>query len=224
MSDDSFIREVDDELRQDRAKAIWDGYGRYIIGAAILVVAATAAWRGWEYYVQQQAAASGDRFMEAIRLSGEGKNDAAIEELERLVQDGSGQYPALAKMRIASELAVRGETQKAIESYDAIAADSTFAESFRNVSSLRAGLLAVDALPLEETVKRLEPLAGAGLAYRHSAREGLGLAYYKAGKLQEAAKWFDAIANDAQTGINLRGRANIMLDLLAGKGITSKSN
>ena len=87
---------------------------------------------------------------------------------------------------------------------------------------LRAGLLAVDTNSLEDVTKRLEGLAGAGLPFRHSAREGLGLANFKAGKFSEALKWFDAIANDSDAGTNIRGRANIMLDLLAGKGISKE--
>ena len=35
MSDDSFIREVNEELRQDQAKALWDRYGPAFIGLAV---------------------------------------------------------------------------------------------------------------------------------------------------------------------------------------------
>jgi len=220
MSDDSFIREVDDELRHDQAKQLWDRYGSWVIAAAIAIVVATGGYRGWDYYSKSVAAKSGDQFMEAIQLSNDGSHDKAIKALEVLVENGSGQYPALAKLRIASEMATRGDTELAISKYDQIADDKSFAESFRLIARLRAGLLAVDTNSLEDVTARLEGLAGPGLPFRHSAREGLGLANFKAGKLEEALKWFDAIANDSEAGSNIRGRANIMLDLLAGKGIT----
>jgi len=38
MSDDSFIREVDEELRHDRLKSIWDRFGNLLIGLAVLVL------------------------------------------------------------------------------------------------------------------------------------------------------------------------------------------
>ncbi|MCP4073369.1 MAG: tetratricopeptide repeat protein [Hyphomicrobiales bacterium] len=222
MSDDSFIREVDDELRHDQAKQLWDRYGNWVIAAAVAIVVATGGYRGWEYYSKSVAAKSGDRFMQAIQLSDDGSHDKAIKILNELVNDGSGQYPALAKLRIASELATRGDIALAIENYDQIAADNSFVESFRLIARLRAGLLAVDANDLDDVTSRLQALAGAGLPFRHSAREGLGLANFKAGKFLEARKWFDAIANDADAGSNLRSRANIMLDLLAGKGISKE--
>ena len=221
MSDDSFIREVDEELRHDQAKELWQRYGNWIIGAAVAIVVATAGFRGWEYYSNSVAAKSGDQFMQAIALSNDGNHDKAILSLEKLVADGSGQYPALAKLRIASELASRGDSAKAIESYDQIDEDTSFNESFRSIARLRAGLLAVDLQDLDDVTMRLQEMAGAGLPFRHSAREGLGLANLKAGKLQEALKWFEAIVNDADAGTNIRGRANIMRDLLIGKGITT---
>lgn len=222
MSDDSFIREVDEELRSDRAQEFWSRYKGWVIAGAVGIVLVTAGYRGWDYYTKSVAATSGDQFMQAIDLSNDGEHDKSIEQLEKLVADGSGQYPALAKLRIASELATRGDAEKAIERYDEISADSSIEESFRLVAQLRAGLLAVDTSDLADVTKRLEPLTGAGLPFRHSAREGMGLASYKAAKLQDALKWFEAIVNDSGAGTNVRGRANIMLDLLAGKGIKQK--
>lgn len=219
MSDDSFIREVNEEMRSDRAQQFWDRYKYYIIAGAVAIVLATAGYRGWDYYTKSVAAASGDQFMTAVDLSNDGKHDDAIKLLEKLTLEGSGQYPALAELRIASEFALRGDDAEAIKSYDKISSDASFNASFRLVAQLRAGLIAVDSSSLEEVTKRLQPLAGPGLPYRHSAREGLGLASYKAGKMQDALKWFDAVANDAEAGTSLRARANIMLDLLAGKGI-----
>ena len=43
MSDDSFIREVNEELRQDQAKALWDRYGPAFIGLALIVVLSIVA-------------------------------------------------------------------------------------------------------------------------------------------------------------------------------------
>ena len=42
MSDTQFIREIDEELRRDRLAKLWELYGHYAVGAAVLIVA--AAW------------------------------------------------------------------------------------------------------------------------------------------------------------------------------------
>lgn len=223
MSDDSFIREVDEELRQDRAKQIWNRYSRWIIAAAVLIVVATGGYRAWEYYQNKQASDSGDKFLAAIQLSGEGKHDEAINSLKQLEQNGSGQYPALAKISQASELQKAGDYAGAIKQFDRVAEDKSVDPLLRQLAKLRAGLIAVDTQAYEEVTKRLTPLSGAGQPFRHSAREGLGLAAYKAKQYIQALTWFSAIANDSQSSVNMKNRATVMLDLLAGMGIKKKT-
>jgi hypothetical protein len=64
----------------------------------------------------------------------------------------------------------------------------------------------------------VEVMATPGHALRHSAREALGLAAYKAGDMAKAKEWFQQIAGDAQTPRNIANRAQIMLDTIAATG------
>jgi hypothetical protein len=219
MSDDSFIREVDEELRHDRARDIWKRFGPIIIGVAVAAVVATAAWRGWVYYSELTAAQAGDDFVTAVELSAQGKHDEAIAQLKILETDSRGAYGSLARLRTAGELQEKGDIAGAKAAYDAIAADRSVDEAFRSIARLRAGLIAVDDEDYPAVKARLESLAAAGGYFRHLAREGLGLSAYKAGVKEEALGWFQAIADDAAADSNVRSRAGIMLNLLAGQGV-----
>lgn len=217
--DDTFIREVDEQIRQDRAQELWSRYGKIIIAGAVLIVVATAGFRIWDYYQTAQSAAAGDQYLAAIELSNDGKHDEALAALETISAEGTGQYPALAKMRIASELAAKGDKQTALETFAGIAEDTGFPDMLREIAGLRAGLLSVDIEPYEEVEVRLNSLAVAGGPFRHSAREALGIAALKAGENQKALEWFSAITNDANASGGVRARAQVMLNLLAGKGV-----
>ena len=219
MSDDSFIREVEEELRSDKLNTFWSKYKILIIGGAAAIVLGTAGKQGWDYWQNRVSAASGDRFIEAVNLSNDGKHDEAIASLESLTADGSGQYPALAKIRLAAEYAKNGDPTKAVEAFDTIADDAAFDESLRNVARLRSGLLLVDHGSYEEVSQRLLSLADTGKSFRHSAREGLGLAAWKAKDYKQALIWFEAITEDIQAPSGVRERARIMMQLLAGQGV-----
>jgi hypothetical protein len=221
MSDDSFVREVNDELRQDQLKGLWNRFGNVVIAIAVLIVLGTAGYRGWEYWRTQQAAKSGDAFLAAIELSKSGKQDDALASLDEIAKSGSGQYPALAKLRIAGETLDRGDKPAALAAFDAIANDTSLDEAFRSVARIRAGMIAVDVETYDQVKARLEPMAAAGQAYRSLAREALGLAAWKAGANDDAAKWFRQITDDAGAAGNVRERARLMLDMLAGKGVTT---
>ncbi len=218
MSDDSFIREVDEELRSEQMRNFWSRYGKLVIAVAVSIVLLTAGYRGYKFYMKSQAESAGDAFMSAVQLSAQGKSDEAIKALEQLAATGSKAYSALAKMRMASELAGKGDAKSAISAYDEISSDAGFDETYRDLARLRAAMLLIDSGTLEEVTKRVGQLAKPGIPFRHSAREAIGLSAWKEGKLKEAAKFFNLISEDQAAPNAMRGRANMMLDLIAGKG------
>lgn len=221
MSDDSFIREVDEELRQDRAKEIWQRYGLWIVGAAVAIVVGTAGVRGYQYWVDTQANASGDAFLKAMTLANEGKSDEALAALAELEKDGYGAYPVLARMRAATVQAEKGDFSAAVEGFDAVAADSDIAPAIRDMARLRAAMLLVDHGGRADVATRVEPLTSDANPLRHSAREALGLADWKAGNASDALKLFEQVSADETAPRNARQRAELMAELIRGSGTGS---
>lgn len=218
MSDDSFMREVEDELRSDKVSDFWKKYKLLVIGGAIAIVLGTAGSGFYTSYSQNVAGESGDQFLSAIELSNDGKHDEAIAQLETLGKEGVGQYPALAQIRLASEFSKKGEPDKAVEAFDAIANDTNFDDTLRNVARLRAGLLLVDSGTYDQVSDRLQSMSETGKSFRHSARDGLGLSAWKHEQYKNALVWFQAISEDQGSPNGIRQRAGLMLQLLAGKG------
>ena len=50
------FREVDEDLKREQFKRLWDRFGIYAIIAAVLVVALTGGWRGYLAWEQSRAA------------------------------------------------------------------------------------------------------------------------------------------------------------------------
>lgn len=221
MSDDIFIREVNEEIRQDKAKAAWDRFGPAVLGLAILVVLGTAAWVGYDYWRENRAGGAGDAFAQALTLAGEGKNDEALAALEALEKDGHGAYPMLARMRAATVLAAKGDTAGAVAAFDAVAADGSIPMSIRDMARTRAGYLLVDSGTYADVAQRVEQLSADTNPLRSSAREALGLAAYKEGKASDALKLFEQIAADDNAPRGTRERAAVMVELIRGTGVTS---
>src|SRR4029079_17960726 len=105
--------EVDEDLRRERAKKLWERYGVYVIGAAVAIVIVVAGYKIWEAWQARIAAESGDRFVAALKLAGEGKHDQAIAALTDIAKDGSTGDPVLANFRIAAEKAAAGDDKGA---------------------------------------------------------------------------------------------------------------
>jgi len=218
MSDDSFIREVDEELRTEQFQDFWKKYGKLAIGVAVAIVVATAGYRYYDYYTAKQAADAGDAFMAAVTLAQEDKQDEALKAFSELEGQASKSYQALARMRGASELAKSGDVEGAVKKFDAIAADASAEENLRSIARIRAAMLLVDSGTVSDVESRVSALSAPGAPYRASAREALGLAYYKAGDLENAFKQFNSLVDDTDTPQALAQRTRILMDLIASRG------
>lgn len=211
------FREVDEDLRRDRLGRLWSRFAPYIIGVAVLIVAGTAGFRGWEAWQASQSEKAGDAFLEALETSAAGKHEEARTELETL-DKATGGYPVLARMRGASELAAGGDNAGALAAFDAIAADTSVDQINRDLANVRAAYLALDVEERATVEARVSPLLDAAHAMRHSAREIMGLAAWKAGDMDAARSAFADIIEDNETPNDVVNRARIMQSLLAAAG------
>lgn len=210
------FNEVDEEVRRERLKALWDRYSLLIIAVAVLIVAGIGGWRAYEYWTGQKAAVAGAAFEEAVVLSEQGKHAEAEKAFAKVVGEAPQGYAVLARFREASELAQAnpGKPADAVKAYDAIAADGSLGQAWQDLATLRAGLLLVDSAPFADLKSRLEPITAAGRPYRHTARELLALSAWRANNATATRKWLDVIANDAETPASLRTRAEALQALL----------
>ncbi len=215
MSD--IFREVDEDIRNERFKRLWDRFGIYVIGVAVLIVVVTGGYRGWQYWQNSQAAATGDRFVAAINLADDGKHDEAIAALDEIAKDGSGAYPALASFRIASEKAAAGDVDGAVAAYDSIKSRGDVPPLVGDLARLRAAMLLSDSASVDELKARIGDLADTGNPWRENAREILGFAAFRADDLTAARTYFTEIADDQEGGQGARSRAQLMLSLIASR-------
>lgn len=217
-ANDEFFREVDEEYRRDRVAQIWKRYNGLIIGAAVLVVALVGGWRYWEHVQESRAQAAAVRYEEALKLSREEKGAEAQAALEALAKEEGGGYGLLARFRLAAELGQQNPENGA-SAYDALANDGNIEPLWQDLARLRAAWLRLDGADPAKIRPDLERLAVPANAWRHSARELLGLSGLKAGDMDYAGRWFDQIAADRETPAALRQRLAVYSALVAGGAV-----
>jgi hypothetical protein len=211
------FHEVDEEVRREQLKKLWERFGYYIIAGCVLVVAAIGGWRGYEWWETKKAAEAGVAFEQAVTLAESGKPQEAEAAFAKLATDGTAGYRVLARLREAAELA-QSDPKAAIKSYDDIAADRGAGEAIQDVAALRAGFLLVDSASYAEMRARLEPLTRADRPFRYGARELLTLSAWKHGDMSAARQWADMIITDPQTPAGARSRAELLSELIAAGG------
>jgi len=211
------FQEVDEEVRREQLKKLWQRYGNHIIAACVLVIAAVGAWRGYEWWQTKKAIEAGAAFEQAVALAESGKRQEAEAAFAKLAADGTASYRVLARLRDAAELAST-DRKAAIATYDEIAADNNAGQVIRDLATLREALLLVDTSSYGDMRARFEPLTAADRVFRHSARELLALSAWKEGDMGAARQWTEMIAADPQTPPATRSRAEVLSELIAASG------
>jgi hypothetical protein len=205
--------EVDEDVRRDQLKKLWDQYSIYIIAGALLIIAGVGGWRGYQYLEAQKAAAAGAAFDQAVELSEQNKHAEAEAAFNDLAAKAPSGYRMLARLRAAAEVASR-DPQAAAKMYDDISADRSVGAEERDLAKVRAAALLLDTASYPSMLQRLEASTGPEATFRHTARELLALSAWHAGDMAAARKWLDLIANDGETPPSLRSRAEAMQALL----------
>lgn len=206
--------EVDEEVRRDQLKKLWDKYSLFIIALAILVVAGVGGWRGYQYLEGKKAAEAGAAFDRAVELSDQNKHAEAEAAFADLITKAPSGYRNLARLRMAAEVAIRDQPAAA-KLYDEIAADRSVGGPDQDLARIRGAQMVMDTTTYPNMVQRLEAMATSkDSTFRHSARELLALSAWRANDATAARQWLDQIANDGETPPSLRSRAEALQALL----------
>jgi hypothetical protein len=205
--------EVDEEVRREQLKKLWDKYSILIIAGAILIVAAVGGWRGYQYLEAKKAAEAGAAFEAAADLSEQNKHAVAEAAFTKLAATAPYGYRMLSRLRAAAEVATR-DPIAATKLYDDISADRSIAAPEQDLARIRSAGLLLDTASYNDMLQRLEPAAAPGATYRHTARELLALSAWRANDTTAARRWLDLIANDGETPASLRSRAEALQALL----------
>jgi hypothetical protein len=205
--------EVDEDLRREQLKKLWERYSIYIIAGAILIIAAVGGWRGYQYLEAKKAAEAGAAFDAAAELAEQNRHAEAEAAFTKLAATAPYGYRMLSRLRAAAEVATR-DPQGAAKLYDDISADRSVAASEQDLARIRAAGLLLDTTSYNNMLQRLEPATAPGATYRHTARELLALSAWRANDTTAARQWLDMIANDGETPASLRSRAEALQALL----------
>lgn len=204
---EAFLREVDENLRRDRARDFAKQYGAWLIAGVLLFLAAAGGYLFW----QNQQAAKAERQVEELaqiyRDIAAGKIGQAPARLDTLAAESEEAVRASALFTRAAIAIEQRDTKLALAKYRAVADDGDMPQPYRDLALLRLTALEFDGMKPEDVIARLAPLAKPGQPWFGSAGELTGAALLKQGKRDEAGRLFGAIARDTTVPDALRARA-----------------
>lgn len=206
------FREVDEEVKRDKVALFLKKHNTLLISLLLAIVAGTGGYRAYTYFEQKKAAEAGAKYESVLAAANEAKANEVKAGLESLLKDGPSGYQVLARFRLAAETA-KTDARAAAQAFDVLSNDSAIDADLKALAKVRAATLLIDTLGYDEIRARLEGESASGRPWRLMARESLGIAAYKAGKIDEAEKHFEAVLSDPEATQTARQRAEMMMAL-----------
>jgi hypothetical protein len=215
------FNEIQEDIRRERLKKLWDRFGLYIVAVVLVIVIGIGGWRFWLWRSQQASQATGAQFEAALDLAQHGKTAEAIKALDHIAANAAGGYALLARFRAAVATAAK-DPQGGAKALEAIAADGSVPQRIRHLATLRAGMILLGTKDFASVKPAVEKLAAPGNPWRNSAREILALDAWHAGDPAATQKLAQEMVSDAQSPPGQRQRAALLL-ALADSSLAAKS-
>jgi hypothetical protein len=204
---DTFVKEVDENLRRDQLRDFFRDNGGWIVAGVILFLVIAAGMIWYQQHREQQAQGEVEELAQIYKDIGDGNISKVPQQLDDLSQSGSKAVRASALFTRAAFALQENDQKQAIATFKAIRDDSSLPDPYRNAALIRETALEFDQLQPQQVIAQLEPLAKPGNPWFGSAGEMTALALIKQSKTKEAGQLFATLAKDKDVPEGIRNRS-----------------
>ncbi len=204
-SDDILLREIDEELQQEKYSELWEKYGNFFIAIVIIIVICVGGYQGWRSYDLSNRQQQGARFVVAMSaISKQPEN--ARKTFTKIADDASGGYALMAQFQNAGLLAKSGDRIAATAAYAKISSDTSINVIYRDLAIILGALNELDQADPAILTTTLAPLRKMDNPWRHSATELTALLAIRAGDNKTARDLLTALSEDQTTPNSMKSR------------------
>lgn len=210
------FKEVEEDLRRDKAADWWKRYSLYIYAGAAVVVIATAGYQGWRAYDLKLRGQQSDAYAAALAAAEGGDVAEARAELQALSDPAGDGYPLFAALTEAQLAAEAGDTATAERLWGELAANGSAPEALSDLGALFAAMRQMNDADPATLRGALRPLAEPEAPYRFTALELLAALALREGDTAAAREHLAKITDDPAAPAGSRSRAAELLASLPG--------
>lgn len=189
---DAFIQEVDEDVKNDNLKALWNRYGLLIV--AIVAIAVTAAVsfdkiREWRAVQNQRNTES---YMAASQLNKENP-EQTLAALQQISQNNQGIFSDFARLQIANILLEQEKTEEGLAALENILQDNQVNSEVKNVALVKLATYRLDTMDREQFENLLKPLLEGESSWKPMAQDLLAMSAIKSGDIETAKTIYEQV-------------------------------
>jgi len=205
--------EVEGQLRSDRYRTLALRALPWVIGIAVLALAAALGWWAWKDRQDKAAFTAAEQYTQAIESYDAHDETRAYGQFAKVAEDGPPVYRSMALMHQGGMRLEAGKADEAVKLFDA-AAEAAPDQMLGDLARLKSAFALLDTAPYADLESRLKPLTEDERPYRTEAKEALAFAKLMAGKTTEARGDFAVLSLLPDSPDPVRERARAAMDMI----------
>lgn len=188
---DAFIQEIDEDVKNDNLKVLWDKYGIFVVLLVVLAVSATVSFekiRSWKAEQNQQTT---ENYMSAAQLRE--NPEETIAALQQINQSNQGIFSDFAKLQIANVLFNQNKNEEAMAALQSLIDDKQANDEVKNIALIKLATYKVDQLPRAEFEALVKPIIDANNSWTPLAQDLLAMSAIQDGDVDTARSIYENI-------------------------------
>ena len=188
---DAFIREVDEDVKNDNFKELWKKYGAYIVAFVVIAVTAAVCFDRVKLWKIQQNQLRTENYMAAAQLKE--NPEGTLAALQKISTDENNIFADFAKLQIANVLLTQEKNDEALATLQALADDKNADKAVRDVALIKLASYKVDTVSKAELEQLLQPILAEETSWTPLANDLLAIAAIKEGDIETAKEIYGKI-------------------------------
>ncbi|MDO4184116.1 MAG: tetratricopeptide repeat protein [Rhodospirillales bacterium] len=212
---DAFIREVDEDLKNESLKKLWDKYGLLITICVVAVLTLAVSYESLKAWYIRRAENWSDAYAVALTLQSQGKYEESSQALSMIIDKKFGSFADLAKMQQINVLLDSGKANEAQDLMSQIIADKSFNAQLRDVATVKLASYKQDSASFQEMATLLSPItSNSKNAWYAFANEMLAMIHVRDGNVEEAKSIFNNLLENNDVSDDVKNRIKDILSVL----------
>lgn len=188
---DAFIREVDEDVKNDNFKVLWEKYGAYIVAFVVIAVTAAVCFDRVKAWQVERNQIRTENYMAAAQLKE--NPDETIAALQQINSENNGIFSDFAKLQIANILFTQNKNDEALTTLQSIIDDKDADRAVKNIALIKLASYKVDTASRAEMEQLLQPVLQNNGSWTPLASDLLAMAAIREGDIETAKQIYSDI-------------------------------
>lgn len=210
---DAFIQEVDEDVKNDSLKALWDKYGLFVIAFVVIAVSAAVSFdrlQAWRIAANQRKT---EAYVTAAQIGNTAEEK--IGNLQSIAKDNQGLFSDFAKLQIANILLADGQEEEGLAALEKLADEKQVNKEVKHIALIKLATYRVDTMNKEDFAKLLQPILEEKNSWMPMAQDLLALSAIQNGDVETAREIYTNLLKIKDLPENLRNKVQDMLSSIS---------